>query len=124
MNNSLVFVHTFEMREGDFLFELPDSISSKAELMGLYAKGLHFPDQFGGNWDALYDCLCDLSWIKEKRIVIYHRCIPSVIPNADMESYYAVLRDSVTSWHDKLGSHELVVVFPKGMWPAGTAVRL
>jgi len=37
-------------------------ISEKTELMQTIAKALGFPHWFGGNWDALEDCLTDLSW--------------------------------------------------------------
>ena len=37
-------------------------ISEKPELMQTIAKALGFPDWFGGNWDALEDCLTDFSW--------------------------------------------------------------
>lgn len=37
-------------------------ISEKTELMQTIAKALGFPDWFGGNWDALEDCLTDFSW--------------------------------------------------------------
>lgn len=31
-------------------------------LQSLLGRALQFPDWFGENWDALLDCLCDLSW--------------------------------------------------------------
>ena len=37
-------------------------ISEKTELMQTIAKALGFPNWFGGNWDALEDCLTDFSW--------------------------------------------------------------
>ena len=36
--------------------------SDKAELLERTAEALAFPDWFGGNWDAFYDCLADLGW--------------------------------------------------------------
>lgn len=36
----------------------------KRALLGALAAALEFPDWFGHNWDALEDCLTDLSWIR------------------------------------------------------------
>lgn len=40
-----------------------DGCASKAELLERIAAALHFPGWFGHNWDALADCLTDLSWL-------------------------------------------------------------
>jgi hypothetical protein len=38
------------------------------------ARALQFPQWFGGNWDALEDCLSDLSWRKgEGAVLIFTR---------------------------------------------------
>jgi hypothetical protein len=42
----------------------------KAELLVRVARGLQFPDWFGGNWDALEDCLTDLSWLQAEGHVL------------------------------------------------------
>lgn len=38
------------------------AIREKDELLRALAEALRFPDWFGENWDALEDCLTDLSW--------------------------------------------------------------
>lgn len=37
--------------------------TGKAELLARFAQALRFPHWFGHNWDALSDCLTDLSWL-------------------------------------------------------------
>ncbi len=39
-----------------------DEARGKSELLDAIAAALEFPDWFGGNWDALEDCLTDLDW--------------------------------------------------------------
>jgi RNAse (barnase) inhibitor barstar len=37
-------------------------VADKNALLERFGAALAFPDWFGGNWDALEDCLGDLSW--------------------------------------------------------------
>ena len=37
----------------------------KHALLSACARGFLFPASFGGNWDALADCLQDLSWLAD-----------------------------------------------------------
>lgn len=40
-----------------------DHLNGKPALLRALAEQLHFPGDFGQNWDALNDCLQDLSWL-------------------------------------------------------------
>jgi hypothetical protein len=48
--------------KGSSLFVARIRVAAKDELLKSIAAALAFPDWFGGNWDALEDCLSDLSW--------------------------------------------------------------
>ena len=36
------------------------AVEGKQELMAAISEGFEFPDYFGGNWDALEECLRDM----------------------------------------------------------------
>jgi len=40
-----------------------EGCTDEDDLFGRIAQALEFPDWFGRNWDALFDCLNDLSWL-------------------------------------------------------------
>ena len=42
----------------------------KEKLLREIAAALRFPDWFGQNWDALEDCLTDLSWLDADACVL------------------------------------------------------
>lgn len=44
-----------------------DGVRDKAAFMERCGRALELPDWFGRNWDALADCLRDLSWLPVAR---------------------------------------------------------
>jgi hypothetical protein len=48
-------------------------IREKGALLPKLARALEFPDWFGQNWDALEDCLGDLSWLEAAGHVVIFR---------------------------------------------------
>jgi RNAse (barnase) inhibitor barstar len=45
-------------------------IREQDALLTRIAAGLNFPDYFGMNWNALIDCLRDLSWLNPKGVIV------------------------------------------------------
>ena len=48
-------------------------ISTKKGFLDTYARTLQFPAGLGGNWDALADCLEDLSWLPSAGLIMHWR---------------------------------------------------
>ena len=59
------------------------------------AAALNFPDWFGGNWDALEDCLGDLSWSKAAGHVLLFEQAKA---GDDLGVLTDVLRSSAEFW--------------------------
>ena len=92
---------------------MPAGIVSKQQLLEVLARGLRFPDYFGYNWDALWDCLRDFHWMTERRVVIVHEELPTLLEH-DLVIYLELLNDAVADWQPD-EDHELVVVFPESV---------
>lgn len=45
-------------------------VRGKKEFLARLAKALHCPPYFGMNWDALTDCMRDLSWLNDNGWVV------------------------------------------------------
>jgi len=69
--------------------------ADKVQLLKNMASALGFPDWFGHNWDALEDCLTDLSWRDAPGTVLL---IESPRPGDELGVLVDILRSSAESW--------------------------
>ena len=91
---------------------IPRRVSSKAGLLTLLKDGLHFPDYFGANWDALEECIRDLTWLASKQVVISHADVPLSEDRRASSIYLSILADAAEYW-DRQEEHDLYPVFPR-----------
>jgi len=87
------------------------NVNSKEDLLKQIGESLHFPKYYGFNWDALSECLKDLSWITQKNVVIVHDKT-FAFEETVFKSYFQVLLDATETW--KLSDeHFIQIVFPE-----------
>jgi hypothetical protein len=70
---------------------VPTGVRSKQKLLRILAGKLRFPGYFGWNWDALEECLRDLSWLREQRVAIVHDEAPFGAGGENRRVYLAIL---------------------------------
>lgn len=111
MNNFIYFSENKRIKStpDDFIFIITGRIESKNDLLAKISEGLQFPGYFGHNFDALYDCLCDLSWLRKNKITIYHDEIPKI---KEIKCYLEILVDATLKWED-IKSKSLFIYFPE-----------
>lgn len=91
--------------------EVPAGLKNKTALLEALFVALRFSDYFGGNWDALEECIRDLSWLPSGDVVLRHRDLPVLEDRSSLSTYLAILTDAVERWRDT-GERKLFVVFP------------
>lgn len=94
------------------IVRIPAKARGKEKLLNVLARGLRFPKYFGHNWDALEECLRDLSWLKNiERVAIVHEGLPFSPDGEFLRPYLALLTDVVRERNAALSGPKLVVVF-------------
>ena len=63
------------------------------ELFKEIREKLKFP-YFGDNWNALRDCLCDLSWLNVEQVNLVQEGIPLANNTEDLQMYIRVLLEA------------------------------
>jgi hypothetical protein len=69
----------------------------KPALLATVSRTLRFPAWFGANWDALEDCLTDLSWTDASGYVLLLEGWSS-LPAAELAQFREVLQSAASHW--------------------------
>ena len=74
--------------------------AGKAALLAALAAALRFPPWFGGNWDALEDCLCDLSWLPSSGHLLLIEGAQTMAPD-DLGVLRDILSSAAQFWKER-----------------------
>jgi RNAse (barnase) inhibitor barstar len=93
---------------------LRPGIRDPHDLFEELAEQLRFPDYFGANWNALEECIRDLSWLPPGPIVLKHHDLPLAGDVASQKTYLSILSDAVEKKWTVPGQllRDLIVLFP------------
>lgn len=80
-----------------------DGCADKAEFLERTAAALGFPAWFGGNWDAWFDCLADLSWRPARGHVLVFENTADMRRHApeSLDTAVTILGDAAAAWHER-----------------------
>jgi RNAse (barnase) inhibitor barstar len=93
-----------------FLAHLSSNVRTKKELLTDLSHKVNFPNYYGYNWDALWDCIRDLSWIEENEIILTYESLPD-LPDNILKLYFQLLIEATFDWESS-SEHSLKIVLP------------
>ena len=71
-------------------------LRDKAELLAEVGEALAFPDYYGANWDALEECLNDMSW--REGPVLLAIAHADAVPQAELDTLVDIFALAAESW--------------------------
>lgn len=80
-----------------------EAVSTKANLLEAISRTLQFPSYFGANWDALEDCLTDMSWVKADSYVIVCDSVGFFAGRHphEFETILSIFKDTAEFWKSR-----------------------
>lgn len=92
-------------------------VGSESELFDMMRRAAALPAWFGGNFDGLTDCLCDLSWFEARGwLVQLVRPGAAAVDGEWWDSLLEVLREAVDWWAETDTPMVVLVRWPE--WSA------
>jgi RNAse (barnase) inhibitor barstar len=86
--------HRYAGSLGEHVILIDRELRSKEDLLQELAEKARFPSYFGKNWDALYDCLNDLSWIEGSKLVLVQASSLDYLSDHDIRTYLSILKEA------------------------------
>ena len=77
-------------------------VTDKETFLAAVGRALDFPDWYGHNWDALADCLTDLSWMAADGyvIVLDHADAFASANPTDFATALSIFQDAADTWRE------------------------
>ncbi len=90
----------FKAKKTAFFHLEGEKIEKKEQFLNHASVAMKFPSHFGKNWDAFYDCLTDLEWIKADHFAIYfdHTDAFAEHHESELETLIEIFQDAVDYW--------------------------
>jgi RNAse (barnase) inhibitor barstar len=87
--------------EWDILRVRGTKSSDEPHLFDELAAALQFPYYFGENWNAVWDCITDLNWLKGSSFLLVFDSAEHLLSESEREFKFLieVLRDAHDRWH-------------------------
>lgn len=97
INRNQFYIVTFTARK----------ISTKAGFIRELKSAFDFPSHFGENLDAVYDCMCDLSWLQHTSYIVKIKNADRYIDRADSFNFKNGLDEVKDYWASQEETNEI-----------------
>jgi RNAse (barnase) inhibitor barstar len=113
----------FKAKKTAFFHLEGEKIEKKDQFFNHAAVAMKFPAHFGKNWDAFYDCLTDLEWVKAENYAIYfdHTDAFAEHHESELETLIEIFQDAVDYWS---GEDRAMLVLLSGKHPADGVAKI